>query len=301
MKYLGGKNILGKEISQVLCSFPRKNINGYLEPFCGALGVLKRMSSEFKNCEASDIHCDLIKLWEEVKNNSFNPPKTMTEEKYYKIKKMNSPSALKAFVGFGCAFGGKYFASYAQKYTNGKKEDYLQAAKNSINKLRPLIQNVKFKCISYDKLKPKNKLIYCDPPYVSKKFNIKYRNGTKKYDDFDTEKFWNIMREWSKKSNNNIVIISEVTAPKDFKCIWKKKKHRSIAQSKKTRYKNKNTKKYNIEKLFIHKSLLKPSLNISILFKSKKQKTKKQKTKKKKSKKKKSKKQKTKKQKRKNN
>jgi DNA adenine methylase len=258
MKYLGGKNILGKEIAEVMCSMPRKNINVYLEPFCGALGVLKRMTSEFKKCEASDTHCELIHLWKEVKKDTFNPPKTMTEEKYKKIKAMIPKSALesslKAFVGFGCAFGGKYFGVYAQKYTNGKKEDYLQAAKNSINKLRPVIQNVKFKCISYDKLKPTNKLIYCDPPYVFKKFSIKYRTKTKKYDDFDSNKFWETMREWSKPKYNNIVIISELHAPKDFKYIWKKKKYRSIAQSKKTRYKNKDTKKYKIERLFIHKS-----------------------------------------------
>lgn len=282
MKYLGGKNILGKEIAQVMCLIPRENINGYLEPFCGALGVLKRMTSEFKKCEASDIHCELIHLWKEVKKDSFKPPKTMTEEKYKKIKAMipktPSESALKAFVGFGCAFGGKYFGVYAQKYTNGKKEDYLQAAKNSINKLRPVIQNVKFKCISYDKLKPRNKLIYCDPPYVFKKFSIKYRNKTKKYDDFDSEKFWETMREWSKPKYNNIVIISELQAPKDFKCIWKKKKHRSISQSKKTRYKNKDTKKYKIERLFVHKS--RADLKLKRKIKTKKKKTKKKKKKK---------------------
>ena len=46
----------------------------------------------------------------------------MTEERYMKIKDRPSPDALKAFVGFGLSFGGKYFSGYAQKYTNGKKK-----------------------------------------------------------------------------------------------------------------------------------------------------------------------------------
>jgi len=251
MKYLGGKYMLGKYIAGVLSQMPIDIVDGYLEPFCGALGVLKRMSGLFKKCEASDIHCDLIKLWKKVKNNTFRPPNTMNEKKYFKIKNMKSPNALKAFVGFGCSFGGKYFSAFAQKYTGSKKEDFLQAAKNSINKLRPYIQNVKFRCTSYDKLKPKNKLIYCDPPYKFKRFPVKYRNNVKKYDVFDTNKFWKIMRKWSM---NNINVISEIKAPSDFVCIWEKKKYRSISQSKKTRFKNPNNKKYSTEKLFIHES-----------------------------------------------
>lgn len=261
MKYLGGKYFLGKEISNILSEFINEDVDGYLEPFCGALGVLKRMTSKFKNCEASDTHSDLIELWKKVQNNTFIPPDTMTEEKYYKIKNTKSPSALKAFVGFGCSFGGKYFSGYAQKYTGGKKENYLQAAKNSINYLRPDIQNVIFRCISYDKLKPHNKLIYCDPPYMYNNFPVKYRNSTKKYNVFDNNNFWDIMRKWSK---NNIVVISETHAPDDFVCIWEKKKYRSISQSKKTRFKNSNSKKFSIEKLFMYKNI-----NINILKKIK--------------------------------
>jgi len=60
---------------------------------------------------------------------------------------------------------------------------------------------------------------------------------------FNHNKFWNIIRKWSK---NNIVIVSEYTAPKDFKCIWKKKK--------KFNYICDNSIKKYIEKLFIVKS-----------------------------------------------
>ena len=35
----------------------------------------------------------------------------------------------------------------------------------------PLIKDIKFKTINYSKLRPKNMLIYCDPPY-NKQQNI---------------------------------------------------------------------------------------------------------------------------------
>jgi DNA adenine methylase len=251
MKYLGGKYMIGKEISKIMLELINPDsISGYLEPFCGALGVLKHMNKYYENCEASDIHSDLISLWKSVQKGDFNPPEQVSEEDYLKIKEYKSPNAIKAFVGFGLSFGGRYFAAYAPKYTNGKKEDYLQAAKNSMNKLHHLIQGVKFKNTSYLNLNPENKVIYCDPPYQKTKFPIKYRTGTKDYDVFNNVEFWDVMRKWSKK---NYVFISETTAPDDFVCIWEKKSHRSAAQSNKTRYKN-SSESYDSEKLFIHGS-----------------------------------------------
>ena len=73
----------------------------------------------------------------------------------------------------------------------------------------------------------------------------------KHYDEFDNEKFWDVMRKWSK---DNYVFISETSAPDDFTPVWEKKSHRSASQSDKTRYKNKSE-AYQIEKLYIHKDL----------------------------------------------
>ena len=254
MKYLGGKYFLGKEISDVMKKLiPKKYKNKkYMEPFCGALSVLTYMNEDFE-CIASDYHPDLIEMWKGVQDNSFKPPKSISEYQYNKIKNYQSPNAMKAFIGFGCSFGGRYFGAFAPKYANGKNEDYLKEAINSINRKRPKIQGIDFKCISYSDLKPSNMIIYCDPPYKFARFPIKYRRDVKHYDVFDNDKFWDIIREWSK---NNIVFISEITAPKDFVSVWEKNSHRSIAQSKKTRYKTKSD-SHTTEKLFLHKSLLK--------------------------------------------
>ena len=54
-----------------------------------------------------------------------------------------------------------------------------------------------------------NCLIYCDPPYCGT--TQAYGTG-----NFDTEKFWDVMRLWSQ---NNDVYISEYLAPEDFECV----------------------------------------------------------------------------------
>ena len=250
MKYLGGKNKIGKYIANVMKERIRPGeVDGYLEPFCGSLGVTQHMTSDY-NVIASDTHSDLIALWKKVKADKFISPKNMTEARYLKIKNQKSPSALKAFVGFGCSFGGKYFSGYAQKYTNGKNENYLRAVTNSMKKIQPKITNVKFKCCDYKKWKPKNMLIYCDPPYKYSKFPVKYRTSTKRYDVFDSKVFWDTMRKWSK---NNYVFISEQEAPEDFISVWNRSTYRSASQSKKTRFKSPDVTKYRTEHLFMYK------------------------------------------------
>jgi len=252
MKYQGGKKMLGKHISGVMKKIvDSADVDGYLEPFCGGLGVLVRMTDTF-NCTASDYHPDLIAMWKGVQDGTLIPPNKLTEKDYLKIKKYESPSAIKGFVGFGCSFGGKFFSGYAQKYAGKKKEDFLKEATNSINSKRPLIKDVDFHTCSYDEWDPKNMLIYCDPPYAKTKFPIKYRRDTKKYDEFDNDNFWRVMRKWSK---NNKVFISETHAPEDFISIWEKQSHRSMSQSSKTRYKS-ESEMYKTEKLFIHENNL---------------------------------------------
>lgn len=248
MKYMGGKYFLSREISDTMKEIVKsEDIDGYLEPFCGALNVLIKMNEDF-DCVASDYHPDLIQLWKDIQEDKFIPPTEMDEIIYNESKNLQSPSAMKGFIGFGMSFGGKFYAGYSEKYKNSKKENYLQEAINSIKKIKPKINSVEFKCLSYEKHNPKNKLIYCDPPYQTTKFPIKYRTDTKIYDKFDNEKFWDIMRKWSQ---TNYVFISETTAPDDFVPIWEKKTHRSASQSDKTRYKN-PSESFKIEKLFIY-------------------------------------------------
>jgi DNA adenine methylase len=256
MKYLGGKQRLGKHIAPTLKTIINNNpkYKYYLEPFCGGLGVLRNLTDINIPIYASDYHPDLIALFQTVKDYQIDLPDFISEKQYlYYKEKVKSPNAMKGFAGFGSSFGGRYFAAFAQKYLNGKKENFCLEAKRSLLRLQPTLANVQFSCQDYRDLKPQKAIIYCDPPYQFTKFPIKYRREVKKYDKFDNQEFWKVMRHWSQK---NIVIISETDAPSDFISFWERDKTRSICQSKKTRYKNTNEAKKVSEKLFIHQSNL---------------------------------------------
>ena len=258
MKYLGGKQRLGKHIAIVLkdiwnkCVFNQIELQQYLEPFCGSLGVLKNMTEISEHVVANDYHPDLIEMWKAVRDKTFVFPEDVSEEEYNNAKKIVSPSAIKSFIGFGLSFGGRYFGAFAPKYVNDKKEDFCKEMKNSLTRISPLIKNVEFTNKKYQELKPMNAFIYCDPPYVSNKYPIKYRIDVKHYDKFDNDEFWEIMRIWSE---HNIVIISELKAPDDFIEIWNLNRYRSACQSLKTRFKKELDAEigtHQVEKLFVY-------------------------------------------------
>ena len=263
MKYLGGKQRLGKHIAPILKdlwstyeSFFAKSLEAYLEPFCGSLGVLKNMTDNNSvSILANDYHPDLIQMWLEIKAGTFVCPTSVSEEEYIAAKLLPSPSALKSFIGFGMSFGGRFFGAYSQKYLNDKPEDFCKEMTNSMKRIGPVIQNVTFTNNDYKDLNPVNMFVYCDPPYAFNKYPIKYRRSTKKYDVFDNVQFWDQMREWSK---TNMVVISEVTAPPDFVNVWEQERYRSAAMSKKTRFSEKSeteSNTHNMEKLFVHESI----------------------------------------------
>mgnify|MGYP001195099824 CR=1 FL=1 len=248
MKYLGGKQKIGKQISEIINKYYLdydKPINGYIEPFCGALGVTEYLVEKIDlKITASDINPSLILLWNGLKNDTFTIPKKLSKKKWLKLKNQKEESALKAFAGFGCSFGGVYFSGYADDYfkkrnlrTDIKKRNSALETSKRLNKIKNKINNITFKCTSYDSYRPKNKIIYCDPPYRNTKQTVysKYK--------FDSDKFWNIMRKWSK---DNLVIISEQSAPRDFKCIWTK-------EVKRMGDKYGKDKKTNTDKLYILK------------------------------------------------
>lgn len=256
MKYLGGKQRLGKHIALKLkeiwnnCALHNIFFINYLEPFCGSLGVLKNMTNLPVHIIANDYHPDLIEMWKSVKNNTLIFPKSVSEEEYNNAKQLVSPSAIKSFIGFGMSFGGRYFGAFAHKYVNDKKEDFCKEMTNSLTRITPLIQNVEFTNNKYQNLFPINSFIYCDPPYKQIRYPIKYRTGIKHYDNFNTDEFWETMRKWSETS---LVIISEISAPDDFTEIWNLNRYRSACQSTKTRFKQVNdTETHKVEKLFIY-------------------------------------------------
>lgn len=229
--YGGGKAKIGKEIYEVITKVQEKiGYQGvYFEPFCGMLGVGIHFAQDGQKIIANDLNKDIIMMWKALQK-GWEPPRTCSRKKYEQLKYSNVHSAERGFLGIACAYSGIFFAGYRPK---NEKQNYLLNSRNSILDMKKWLKQFKFYSKDYREFKPKNMTIYCDPPYKDNKFKSQY------FDDFDHNEFWNTMRKWSK---DNLVLISEYTAPKDFKAIWKYKMNSTYNSTVKKR----------IEKLYIY-------------------------------------------------
>ncbi|WP_170313559.1 DNA adenine methylase [Lacrimispora amygdalina] len=204
MQYFGGKQRIANEIIKTLTEYADKD-QTLVEPFVGGCNVISKMRGE-RYCY--DINEYLIEMYKAIQN-GWIPPKCITKEQYDHIKENKDyDKALTGFVGIGCSYSGKWFGGYAKNNTG---RNYCLNAHNSIMKQKDDIMGINFLACDYRDLVHNSCLIYCDPPY----------KGTTQYSisgKFDTSEFWDTIRKWSK---NNTVIVSEYTAPDDFRCIKK--------------------------------------------------------------------------------
>ena len=237
MKYQGGKHKIGTILAKIINDKVNTNIvDGYFEPFCGSLGVFKNMIKyDYKKYIANDLQPDLILMWKELQRDKLDLPDNFSEELWIKLKASPSPNELKAVAGYGMSYGGQYFSGYIQKHSSNSGRDFYKEFKNSILKIKKQLQRreIEYYNKNYYDFKPVNMLIYCDPPY---KNTTGYKVGK-----FDSDMFWNIMREWSK---NNHVFISEEEAPDDFEVVWEQDKRRTL---------NSKVREHKTEKLFVLK------------------------------------------------
>lgn len=250
--YQGGKARYKKEISKVIKDYEfnttGSNTLDIFSPFCGLMSVENELmkDSNRKSILCNDLNPDIIAMWQSLHDNTFTPKKHITEEFYNSVKLQQQPSAERGHYLIAFSFSGIYNSGFRPKYQS--KEQYKKQNESQYNKvlemkkyLRENQNKYEFKCDTYLNYKPKNKLIYCDSPYIHSN-----KQGQNKYlKNFDYQTYWQTMVEWSK---DNLVFISEQTIPDNFKdkfkVIWEKKRKTKIHTSKT----NKST-----EKLFIIK------------------------------------------------
>ena len=238
MTYLGGKAKGADHILKVL-NDPMFDGMHYVEPFIGYAHILRRVENK-KSYRASDCNSLLITLLKAVQNKRTLPK--ISENEYHKLKNQNGNTLRRAVAAFCYSYCGKEFGGYVDKYVrDGSKRSYSEERKRYYKTLQENEQfmSANIRCIDYCKLKFKNKLIYCDPPYAN---TTGYKNKNEE-NDFDSEKFWELMRKWSQ---DNYVFISEYRAPRDFKCVTSTMKQSSLAIEGRTD---------RIEKLFVHQSV----------------------------------------------
>lgn len=230
MKYMGSKSRIAKDIVPIFQNIINENgITEYLEPFCGGCNIIDKIKCENKT--ASDIHKYLISMYKNL-DKIIDMPKFITKEHYSEVRDCFNKNTGKfpdwyiGAVGFLASYNGRFFdggyAGIVHTKAGTDRNYYDEARRNLIEQI-PNLNDINFMSVSYDTYKNlSNYFIYCDPPYANTK-----QYGTSK--NFDYDKFWEWCRNMSK---NNIVIISEHTAPEDFKCIWSAPVKRTIDNSK---------------------------------------------------------------------
>lgn len=242
MKYMGSKSRLSKFLVPIIQKIiDEKGITTYIEPFVGGANMIDKIKCD--NKIGYDKSKELIALLNHAKQ-STDYPEEVSKELYDKVRTSfnNGDSTYsdtdKGIVGFLASCKGRFFdGGYSGTRTgkNGVTRNYYDEAKRNLLKQSPNLADTTFIHINTysDIIIPDGSLIYCDPPYKDTK-----QYGTSK--GFDHDKFWQWVREISK---NNVVLVSELQAPNDFKCIWSQ--DLKIAM-------NNDTSKINTEKLFIH-------------------------------------------------
>ena len=230
MQYMGGKSRISKQIAEILNSDIDKD-TPFVSLFCGSCAIESKVQADVKIL--NDKHQYLIAMWQALQN-GWMPPDVVTKEEYYRVKaNMDENPALTGFVGFGCSFGGKWWGGYAK---DKRGDDYCGQAKRGLLKDLVGIQSATFTCLDYHDVEiPDGAVVYCDPPYAN---TTGYTVG-----QFDTNEFWEYMRQLSKRCD---VYISEESAPDDFECIWSKEKVRTLEKSD-------NVGRVKVEKLFKYK------------------------------------------------
>ena len=195
----------------------------FIDACCGGANIIANTKYPIvcKTKYAFDNNKYLIALFDKVKFNKLEYIH-IDEDEYKKVKQdfllgnNTYEDWYYGYVGFLFSYGTIFMDSYARDKDNkgNPRNMGLERFKNLINQKEALktatftVENI-FN-INLDMLN-KNMLIYIDPPY----------KDTKQYNKqkFDTEKFWNLVREMSKRC---IVVVSEYEAPNDFITIWER-------------------------------------------------------------------------------
>lgn len=204
-KYHGGKQRIGayiadaiKQVSEHYKSKYSISFKGYLEPFCGMLGVYQHIPPvlSVNKYIAGDINKSVILMWNKAIK-GWKPPVHTTQDEFYRLKESNRSSALKGFIGHACSHRGIYFSPFCSK------TDLLYSS-NRVSQIANDLKNVQFQHCSYSNfIQLKNYIIYCDPPYFK---------SSRYYDEKGVPLKFNHVEfyKWAKHmSQNNLVFVSE--------------------------------------------------------------------------------------------
>jgi DNA adenine methylase len=216
--YLGGKARIARHLSGViLATVPTRE--SYWEPFVGGANMFQVMAPRFAHAVGSDIHPDLIEMWQAVAR-GWLPPSEVSEAEYRAFKSAVHFSPERAFAGFACSYGGKWFGGYARVGEKPGKRcgSFASSGHRVIAKMAPNIKHAEFYCADFRELIPRaGSVIYCDPPYAD---TTKYGVG-----DFHQGELVDAAWRWSESGCH--VFVSEYKFPAG-ELVWERETDRSV-------------------------------------------------------------------------
>jgi DNA adenine methylase len=216
MQYLGGKNRQAPGIVRRIVELSK--FRHVVEPFCGGCNVTAAFTRRGLTVEASDLHAPLIAMWNAVVQRGWLPQgQDLLRETWELAKDLPDTDPMKAFIGFACSFGGRYFTSPALGLNSSSSLTYMQTGRRALEtKLRSFHKLATFQHQSFFDIKPRSGVIlYCDPPYD----NTTGYNGTRQ---FDSAAFWDRCCDWYNVGAD--VFVSEYSAPSDIKAVLERRR-----------------------------------------------------------------------------
>jgi DNA adenine methylase len=213
MRYLGGKQQMAKRMAPFITTHEG---DLYVEPFVGSGAVFERVAPYYPKAIASDANPDLTLMWDAIAE-GWTPPHVITKDRWLELKH-SEPSPERTYAGFVCSYGGSWFSRYVEdRYAtirNGKRYNAAAAMRGVTLRAGRLLAKYGVETCDYSEhtsLMRPGVVAYCDPPYA----------GTQSYagvGEFDSERFWNTMNEWSDLGAS--VLVSEWEAPEGWKVGW---------------------------------------------------------------------------------
>ena len=219
MMYQGGKARIAAPIAEILIRAAEGRTT-YLEPFVGSAAVFSRVAAHYPTAIGADIVEDLVDLWRDAVA-GWVPPETLSLEEYEALRDA-PPSALRAFAGFPCSFGGKWFGGYARDPKSDR--NFARTASRSIARRAAAMPDAGFVHGDYRVLSPlvgSYSVVYADPPYAG---TLAYKGAGM----FDSASFWREMDDWTDRGA--LVLVSEYAAPDNWLEVWSVDRHVSTAR-----------------------------------------------------------------------
>jgi DNA adenine methylase len=224
----GGKQRTGEEIADAVHEISVNieedegfKIKGYCEPFCGMLGVYKHIPELFEGhkpklrYKAGDINASLIAMWQAAQKGWKPPIREIKQNEFDKLSGNGKVSREKGYIGHFYGYRGMYFKPFRKRDVKAKRQE----TSDNVRAIAQDLKNVSFSSGFYTQFsRLRGYVIYCDPPYAVQSHYYDEHDGHR---TFDHDAFW----EWCRRmSENNIVFVSEYSAPNDFEEVWNRSK-----------------------------------------------------------------------------